>query len=100
MSLASTCIQYLLLIVSMPHGVVTHCILLGHCNPPIVNFNAIVDGYINGKEGSEITVHCQFGQENSESIVSTCVSGGQWSPDPAKFTCEGMTMAQLIELIE
>ena len=76
--------------------------LLGQCNPPIVNSNssAIVEGYVNGREGSVITVCCQFGQEYGKSIVSTCVSGGLWSPDPAELTCEGMSMAQLVCLIE
>ena len=56
----------------------------------MVTSSATVEGYVNGKEGSQITIHCRFGHQ-SESINSTCVDGGIWSPDPAKqILCEGM----------
>ena len=51
----------------------------------------VIEGYLTGKEGSQITVRCQFGGSNqSESVISTCVFGGIWSPDPAEhLMCEG-----------
>ena len=56
----------------------------------MVSSNAIIEGYVNGKEGSQITIHCWFGHQ-SKYINSTCVDGGIWSPDPAKQTlCEGV----------
>ena len=68
--------------------------VLGHCTLPMVNSGVVIEGYINGQEGSQITVHCR---EQSKSIVSTstCVSGGIWSPDLAKhmMMCKGMTLA-------
>ena len=64
----------------------------------MVSFRVIIEGYIYGEEGYQITVRCQ---EQNESIVSTCLSGGIWSPDPADLICKGMIiiimrMAQLI----
>ena len=78
------------------HGAATYFALilhLGHCNPPVMNDSkVVVEGYLTGKEGSQITVRCRFGGSNqSESVISTCVFGGTWSPDPAEYLmCEGM----------
>ena len=53
---------------------------------------AVVEGYVNGEEGSEIIVHCLLELEQRESIISMCISRGLWSPDPTQhvLSCKGV----------
>ena len=61
--------------------------ILGRCSPPVVDPNVIIEGDINCVEGSRISYHCQSGLEPTESKVSTCLSSGIWSPNPAEHNC-------------
>ena len=56
----------------------------------MVSSSVIVEGYNNGREGSQLNYRCRSGLEPSESFVSTCTSGGIWSPNPADHICKGV----------
>ena len=61
-----------------------------HCTYPMVGPNVVVEGYTDGREGSQISYHCQFGLVPNELAISTCIQGGIWSPNPAKHICKGI----------
>ena len=43
-------------------------------------------------EGSTLTFTCTL---TGESIVSTCDSGGHWSPDPGAYDCSGKKLHRI-----
>ena len=58
------------------------------CGVPSSASGVIVDPYENIIEGSIITYHCDDGLVPNRTITATCMSNGQWHPNPISHTCQ------------
>ena len=58
------------------------------CGVPSSATGVIVDPYESIIEGSIITYHCDDGLVPNRTITATCMSNGQWHPNPISHTCQ------------
>ena len=59
-----------------------------NCGVPSSAAGVIVDPYESTIEGSMITYHCDDGLVPNRTITATCMSNGQWHPNPISHTCQ------------
>ena len=60
---------------------------IGECGPPEAADGVVIHNYTTAFEESSITFTCGDGLFPNVNITATCTEEGQWSPDPATFTC-------------
>ena len=58
------------------------------CGVPSSVTGVIVNPYESTIVGSMITYHCDAGLVPNRTITATCMSNGQWHPNPISHTCQ------------